>query len=129
MRILLADDESNVRFALRVLLEPRPGLCIAGEAGDVEGLLAEIETSCPDLVLLDWGLPGMAALDLLFALRTACPDLYVIALSGRPEARRAALEAGVDAFVGKTDQPERLLAAIQSVKRTRAARILEEKEG
>jgi DNA-binding NarL/FixJ family response regulator len=137
MRILLADDESNVRFALRVLLEPRPGLCIAGEAGDVEGLLAEIEASCPDLVLLDWELPGMAALDpsagsgqsLLFSLRTACPDLHVIALSGRPEARQAALEAGADAFVGKTDQPERLLAAIRSVKRTKAARILEEKQG
>jgi DNA-binding NarL/FixJ family response regulator len=126
MRILLADDESNVRFALRVLLEPRPGWCIAGEAGDVEGLLAQIEASCPDLVLLDW---GMAALDLLLALRAACPSLYVIVLSGRPEARRASLEAGADAFVGKTDPPEQLLAAIQSAERARAARILEEKQG
>jgi CheY-like chemotaxis protein len=61
---------------------------------------------------LDWQLPGLAADHLLTTLREACPGLYVIALSGRPEARRAALAAGADAFVYKCDPPERLLAAI-----------------
>jgi DNA-binding NarL/FixJ family response regulator len=49
---------------------------------------------------------------LLSALRRACPGLFVIILSGRPEVRRAALAAGADAFVCKCDPPERLLAAI-----------------
>ena len=111
MRILLADHRSRVRFALRALLEQQPGLNVVGEAVDAGSLLAQAESSCPDLVLLDWKLRGLAA-DSLPALRRVCPDVHVIALSGRPEERRAALDAGADAFVSKTDAPERLLATI-----------------
>ena len=114
MRILLADGESNVRYGLRVLLEERPEFEVVGEAADVEDLLAQIETACPDLVLLSWGLPGLAGADLLPALWSACDDLYVIVLSGRPEARQAILDAGANAFVSKVESPEQLLAAIAS---------------
>jgi DNA-binding NarL/FixJ family response regulator len=112
MRILLADDQPRVRFALRVLLERQPGLKVVGEAIDAEDLLTQAEVTCPDLVLLGWELPGLRAANSLSALRKVGPNLFVIALSGRPEARRAALAAGADAFVSKTDLPERLLAAI-----------------
>ena len=117
MRILLADDQSNVRFALRALLERQSGVQVVGEAVNSETLLGQVKAACPDLVLLDWGLPGIAADELLPTLRDACPDLSVIVLSGQPEARRAALAAGADAFVGKTDPPEQLLATIRSIKR------------
>ena len=113
MRILLADDEPRVRFALSVLLERQPGLEVVGEALDAEDLLRQAEVACPDLVLLDWELPGQTGVDLLSALRRVCPDLSVIVLSGRPEARRAALDAGADAFVCKCDSAQRLLAAIE----------------
>jgi DNA-binding NarL/FixJ family response regulator len=112
MLILVADDEPKVRFGLYVLLQRRPGFEVVGEAKDAEDLLAQIKRSCPDLVLLDWELPGMRAVDLLSALQSVCRDLVVIALSGRLEARKTALAAGADAFVSKTDPPERLLAAI-----------------
>ena len=49
---------------------------------------------------------------LLSALHRVSPDLCVIALSGRLEARRAAPDVGADAFVSKCDPPDRLLAAI-----------------
>jgi len=97
------------------LLERQRGLTVVGEAVDAHDLLAQIETTCPDLVLLDWELPGMAAPQLLSALRATCPGLSVIALSGRPEARRAALAAGASALVSKVDPPDRLLAAIRRV--------------
>ena len=112
MQILLADNQPKVRFGLRVLLERQPGLKIVGEATNAEDLLAQVEADCPDLVLLGWGLPGLAKADLLSALRGVCPGLFVIVLSGRAEVRRAALDAGADAFVSKCDPPERLLAAI-----------------
>jgi CheY-like chemotaxis protein len=67
---------------------------------------------CPDLVLLGWELPGLDTLDSMNSLRDVCPGLSVIALSGRPEARQAALAAGADHFVSKADPPERLLFAI-----------------
>jgi DNA-binding NarL/FixJ family response regulator len=112
MRILLADHRSEVRYALRALLGQRPGLNVVGEAVDANTLMAHVGIACPDLVLLDWRLHGLAALNLLPALRGICPKVVVIALSGRPEERQAALDAGVDAFVSKADPPERLLATI-----------------
>jgi DNA-binding NarL/FixJ family response regulator len=114
MRILLADAQAKVRFALRVLLERQPGIEVMGEATDAEDLLTQIEAACPDLVLLSWELPGRARADLLPSLRQICPNTAVIALSGRLEACQAALTCGADAFVSKGEPPERLLAAIGS---------------
>ena len=114
MRILLADTQAKVRFALRALLEQQPGLIVVGEAVEAKQVLAQVEAAQPDLVLLDWNLRGLAAADLLPALRRICPDLRVIALSARPEMRPAALAAGADAFASKADSPERLLEAIRA---------------
>ena len=136
MQILLADNQPKVRLGLRVLLERQPGFKVVGEAANAEELLARMEADRPDLVLLGWELPGLARVDpcgepvactergtssrrsepsvqgLLSALRRDSPNLCVIALSVRSEARRAALAAGADAFVYKCDSPERLLATI-----------------
>jgi len=113
MHVLLADDQAKVRSALRLVLEQQPGVSILGEAVDATGLLDWVRAVCPDVVLLDWELPGLKADSLLPTLRQLCPHLKVIALSGRPEARQAALAAGADAFVSKGDPPEQLLAAVR----------------
>jgi DNA-binding NarL/FixJ family response regulator len=115
MRILLADSQAKVRFALRVLLERQPGFEVIGEAASAEELLSHTAASCPDLVLLDWALASSVAADLLLALHSECPGLGVVVLSGRPEARAAALATGADAFVSKGNPPEHLLAAITRV--------------
>jgi len=112
MRILLADTQPKVRFALRVLLEQQLGWEVVGEEATSEGLLAHAADLCPDLVLLDWGLAGTSAAALLHALRSGCPEVVVIGLSGRPGMRREVLSAGADDFVSKGEPPEHLLAAI-----------------
>jgi DNA-binding NarL/FixJ family response regulator len=96
-----------------VLLERQPQTEVIGEVSNVYQLLAQVGTVCPDLVLLGWELPGLNAPDLMASLHQACPGLAVIALSGRPEARQAAVDAGVNDFVSKVDPPDRLLAAIE----------------
>jgi DNA-binding NarL/FixJ family response regulator len=111
MRILVADPQAQVRFALRVLLEQQPGLEVVGEAASAGDLLARAAHHCADLVLLDWNLAGTTA-GLLPALRRGCPGVGIIVLSGRPETREAALAAGADAFVSKGNPPEHLMAAI-----------------
>ncbi len=113
MHILLADDQKKVRYALRVLLERQAGISVVGEAATAPELLSHTRESCPDVLLLAWELPEMDAAVLLLEVRRACPDLVVIVLSGRPEARQAALAAGADFFVSKGDPPECLLAAIE----------------
>jgi DNA-binding NarL/FixJ family response regulator len=115
MRVLLADNQPQVRSALQILLKQEPGTSVVGEASEAEGLLTQIRATHPDLVLLDWELPGLPAIGSLSALRRVCPNLLVIALSGRPEVCQEALAAGVDAFVSKIDPPERLLAALHAM--------------
>lgn len=114
MRILLADDQKKVCSALQLLLGLEPGVEIVGETAEARHLLQQVEQTLPDVILLDWELPGFSPNGLLHRLHALFPGLKVIALSGRPEARQAALEAGVDAFVSKCDPPDRLLAALRT---------------
>ncbi|HZW04349.1 MAG TPA: response regulator transcription factor [Anaerolineaceae bacterium] len=114
MRVLLADDQTEVRSALRLLLEQEAQVNIVGEAVDVSELLQQVWGVRPDAVLLDWELTrnGIAPRTLISALRTLRPNLKVIALSGRVEARQQALGAGADVFISKGAPPEHLLAAL-----------------
>jgi DNA-binding NarL/FixJ family response regulator len=115
MRILLADDQPKVRLGLRLLLEQEQDMEVVAEAADSRSLLAKVEESQPDLVLLDWGLRSPHTADLLSALYQACPHAAVIVLSAQPGAEESALAAGADAFVSKADPPELLLATIRTV--------------
>jgi DNA-binding NarL/FixJ family response regulator len=120
MRVLIADDQPKVRYALQVLLNQENGMNVVGEVAEAEDLLALAEATRPDVVLFDWGLPGAAAPDLLSALRTVSPGLWVIVLSAWPGARQAALSLA-DAFVSKADPPEKLLNALRSAKHGNSA--------
>ena len=112
MRILLADAQANVRYALHVLLAGRPELNFAGDATDAFELIDLLTTANPDMLILDWMLPGLSEAGSIAVLREIRSDLVIIALSGRPELRREAINAGADVFVSKIDPPERLLTAI-----------------
>jgi DNA-binding NarL/FixJ family response regulator len=125
MRVLLADDQAKVRSAMRLLLDHEGDIEVLGEAVDATGLQDWVRASTPDLVLLDWELPGFSP-DLLASLRESCPSLRVIALSGQPEARQRALGTGVDAFVSKGDPPEHLLAAISALRKGSSSEALVE---
>ena len=122
MRVLLADDQAWLRSAIRLLLEEQPEIEIVGEAPDAATLEQLAKLRIPDLILLDWELPGLrVAADrraLLRVIRRYNPRLQVIVLSGRPESSRGALSAGANAFVSKADPPERLLAALQKAQQS-----------
>jgi len=121
MRVLLADAHAGVRRALRLLLQEEANLDLVGEAGETRTLLLQARLLQPDLVLLDWELPGQPTVELLPVLHILSSQPKVIALSGRFEAQRAALAAGVDAFVSKGDPPERLLATLRTISKNSAA--------
>jgi DNA-binding NarL/FixJ family response regulator len=112
MRVLIADDQAPVRSAMKLALNQRPGKTVVDEAEDLVQVLNLTGGRRPDLVLLDWELPRRGGQAALRGLHAAWPGLAVIALSGRPEARQAALSAGARAFVSKGDPPDRLLEAV-----------------
>jgi DNA-binding NarL/FixJ family response regulator len=114
MRIVVADDEASVRSALRLLLEQDLRVTAIIEVAAAESLLVQAEATRPDVVLVDWDLPGLHTGHVLSALRSVVSHPAVIALSSRPDERRAALAEGVDAFVCKGDAPEQLLLTLVS---------------
>lgn len=114
MRVLLADDQIEVRLALKILLGQENGLDVVDETGEMGNLFIKLKESQPDLVLIDWELSNLRVSDIIPVLRYLHPGLRIIAMSGRPEASDAAIAAGVDAFVSKGENSERLLEAIKT---------------
>jgi DNA-binding NarL/FixJ family response regulator len=112
-RFLLADDNSGLRSALRLMLETRLDVPVVLEAGDHADMIDRMIAHRPDCLILDWELPGFTERDHLSALRDLLPELRIIVTSARPEAAEDALTAQVDAFISKTDPPSEILTAIQ----------------
>jgi DNA-binding NarL/FixJ family response regulator len=111
MRILVADNDARVRSALHMLLKQEPGEAVIAESGDLDSMAVQIREFQPELVLLDWELPGHAAAALLIALGGLELRPKIIVLSGRSDARKMALALGADDFVYKGDPPDQLLLA------------------
>jgi DNA-binding NarL/FixJ family response regulator len=112
VRVLLADDQMKVRSALRLLIEQELAFNVVGEAGAADELLRGILKAYPQVVLLDWELPGLPDQHKIDSMRLIDPQLRVIALSGQPEARKQALAEGVDLFVSKSDPADGVLKAL-----------------
>ncbi|HEY0603987.1 MAG TPA: hypothetical protein VGD58_13800 [Herpetosiphonaceae bacterium] len=121
MNVVLAVSTAPLRLALDVVLSEEPGVAVVGMASETEGLLALIHTTRPDLVLLEWELPGRPAEAVLTAAHTRTCRLRVLVLGRDPTQRPAALAAGACAFVLVGDPPEMLLTALRQVRTTPAA--------
>jgi DNA-binding NarL/FixJ family response regulator len=117
MRVLIADAHPQVRWALRTVIREEPGLTVVAEVSDSEHLLDEIRAQHPNVILLEWELPGQPGEELLADLSALNHGSRVIVLSRRPEARQAALAAGAEAFISKADAPQQLLAALRQLGR------------
>jgi len=116
MRVLLTGDCMRAYSTLRWLLAHDPELCIVGEVTEAEDLLAQVQQTQPNLVLLNWEMPGLRVTDLrLLTLGAIRYPLKVIACSEGEEARREALAAGVSAFVGKEEPLNHLVNVLRLV--------------
>lgn len=110
--IFLAEGEKHVLEALRLILENQVEFKITGEAGHPESLLAQVCQQPPDVILLDWNLPGIHHQRLLQTLRIHCPHTCILATSVQPEQRKIALELGADAFLSKQSPPDQFLTEL-----------------
>ena len=113
-RILVAEDHADTRFMLRVFLEAR-GFDVI-EAANGEEALGLSESACPDLILLDGGLPRLDGVSVTSRLRSHDSQrrVPVIFLSGHAEqqARSAAFDAGCDDYLTKPFELDRLGAVL-----------------
>ncbi len=115
IRILLADDNSALRSALVLLLETRLNARVIGEANSMEDLLVKAAVKRPDIIILDWELPGTPKAGRIAALRDVHPFVKVIITSSKPEAAQQALAARADAYISKSEPPEKMMHVLQAI--------------
>jgi DNA-binding NarL/FixJ family response regulator len=115
MNILVATKQADLRLAIELYLTEEPGLEIVGTARESASLRALLRTSLPDLVLLDWDLPGQSPAELVTEAKSVSP-CQVVVLGRDLDIKTAALTAGADAFVLKGDPPRHLLDAIHQAR-------------
>jgi DNA-binding NarL/FixJ family response regulator len=114
IRVLIADDDSRVRAALRTFLCANPGFTVIGEAGCAATALELAREHLPTVALVDVFLPEQRdGLGLLRAL-TGELGIPVVVISIHNDACSAALAAGAHRFVDKVAAPEALLTALRT---------------
>jgi DNA-binding response OmpR family regulator len=114
--VLIVEDDDDVVRVVRAYLE-RDGFTVLVESDGVAGL-RRAQEAAPDLVLLDWMLPGLSGLELLSRLRRAS-TVPVILLTARTDEmdRVIGLEVGADDYVVKPFSPRELVARVRAVLR------------
>lgn len=117
--VLVVDDEPAIREMIQFTLE-RAGMSVR-TAADSRETLALISESRPDIVLMDWMMPGISGLELTRRLRkdSFTEDVPIIMLSARisEDDKVSGLEAGTDDYITKPFSPRELLARINAVMR------------
>jgi two-component system KDP operon response regulator KdpE len=118
-KILIADDEPQIRRLLRAALDRSGYDCV--EAQDGRGLLNALEIDKPDIVLLDLGLPDRDGIELIPLIKAGgAARILVITAREQTAEKVAALDLGADDYVTKPFDTEELLARIRVALRLRA---------
>jgi two-component system, OmpR family, phosphate regulon response regulator PhoB len=127
-RVLVVEDEPAI--AELVAINLRHAGYEVSLAADAEAALASVDQALPDLVLLDWMLPGQSGLALARAWRSEARTrpMPVIMLTARAEEadKLAGLDGGADDYLTKPFSPKELLARMRAVLRRRAPQALDE---
>lgn len=117
--VLVVDDDTAIREMIRMALESNDYTVL--EAGDTIAARQHLDTGEPDIILLDWMLPGQSGYEFTRALRSkpASNSIPVIMLTARDaeEEKIAALEAGADDYISKPFSIKEMLARIKAVLR------------
>ncbi|UTW10845.1 phosphate regulon transcriptional regulator PhoB [Marinobacterium rhizophilum] len=127
-RVLIVDDEAPIREMIAVALEMAGYECLeADNARDAHELVVD---SPPDLVLLDWMMPGMTGIEFARRLRkdalTAEIPIIMLTAKGEEDSKVKGLESGVDDYITKPFSPRELVARLKTVLRRTTPKGVEE---
>jgi two-component system phosphate regulon response regulator PhoB len=115
-RILIIEDESEIREMVRFALEPKG--YVVDEANDANEARIKLGQNDYDLILMDWMLPGRSGLDLTRELKHKTPQSTpIIMLTARTDEsdKITGLDSGADDYVTKPFSTKELLARINAV--------------
>ena len=115
IRVLLVDDSDVYRDSLVFLLSTRAGIDVVDAVRDGEAAIRAFHVHKPEVVVLDYRLPGMDGVEATMAVRAECPTAAVVCLTasaGAPE-MLALREAGAVACLRKDQELDEIVRAIR----------------
>jgi len=117
LHLWLVDDDPDFCEFFKTILTRYPDLnCAQQFQSAAEALVALAQLPPPQVILLDYQMPGLNGLEALPHFRRLAPLSPVVILSSfyDPACRQAALDAGAVAYLGKTERCEKIIATIRS---------------
>lgn len=117
LKILIVDDHPVVREGLAMQIATQPDLAVCGEAEDVAGALALLESARPDVAIIDISLKNGNGIDLIRRIRDRQSPVRILVWSMYAENLYAerALRAGAQGYLHKGRATHNLLDAIRAV--------------
>ncbi|MGB9448129.1 MAG: response regulator transcription factor, partial [Candidatus Acidiferrum sp.] len=115
--MLVVDDFADWRSCVREKLRENRSFQVIGVASDGLEAVLKAEGLQPDLILLDIGLPKLNGIEAARRIRKVAPESKILFLSQErdPHVAQAALSAGGDGYVLKSDAGSELLAAVEAL--------------
>ncbi len=115
IRVVLVEDNEVFREALELLLGLRSDMTVVASVPDGADAAAAVAELQPDVVLMDYRLPGLDGVQATRAVLEACPDTAVVCLTASANLRErdALTDAGVVAFLRKDEGLDAIVAAIR----------------
>lgn len=116
IRLVLVEDNQVFREALELLLGLQSDIVVVATVGDGSSAAEVVRTHNPDVVLMDYRLPGLDGVQATRAVREACPDVAVVCLTASANFREvdALYEAGAVACLSKDQELDEIVEAIRS---------------
>lgn len=117
IRVLIADDHAILREGVRRILEEDPNIKVVGEAGDGHEAVSKSKELDPDVIMLDYAMPGLDGLDASQQILSHKPKAKIIILTmySNEEYAVRLMQIGVKGFVLKASNPKDLPDAIKKV--------------
>jgi DNA-binding NarL/FixJ family response regulator len=117
IRVLIVDNQPRARQSMKALLGAWYQAAEVREAADGYDAIQLAKEFQPDVILMDARMPKMSGLEAARYIKAKSPGIKIIVLSMYPDLIAEALQAGADAFVSKSDPPEKLRETLTIVMR------------
>jgi len=115
MRFLIVDNQPRARQSMAALLGAWYPAAEVQEAGNGYEAVQLAEEFQPQLILMDARMPKMSGLEAVRRIKAKSPLIKIIVLSMYSDLQTEALAAGADAFVSKSDPPEKLRETLKGI--------------
>lgn len=119
MKLIIVDDHSLFRSGLTQLFNSQPDFEVVGEAGTIKEAISLVEIQCPELIIMDVGLPDGSGLDAITKILRVKQDANIVFLTihGSNESAFTAIRHGAKGFLLKDIAASALLTALRGLER------------